>query len=222
MDKFKIDIAAFYAQEAYRDKIPGAIKITSKLGVTCFIIRMTSYDIVAFRGSANLINWAKNLMALPVPAGGGYCHAGFNLAYASVKKQVLRYVRPFRPLIITGHSLGGAIAERMCMDLAGCKDVHMITFGKPNLRFKPKKALLTHLKTQVSVINGSDIVPRVPRYFYGPDPGQDVWYFPNKGQPYYERYSLARAKMYEDWSPLDTASDHNMNDYRENIRSELP
>ena len=214
-----MEIAAFYSQEAYRKKIPEAIRIENKLvGSACHVIRMESYDLFAFRGTDNLNDWLVNGFILPVPSGGGWCHAGFVSAYKTLKKQALKFARPFRPTIVTGHSLGGAMAERFCMDLGHMREVHLVTFGKPNLRFKPKRLLLKHLKTQLSVINGSDIVPRVPRYMYGPDPGQDVWYFPNEGNPYLGRYSIARAKMREDWGLADTTRDHNMSDYRENVR----
>lgn len=213
-----IDLAAFYAQEAYREKLPDSFKI-QKGATVCYVTRMPSMDVFAFRGSDDLLDWTLNATALPVPSGGGWCHAGFVASYRAIKDEVQKFLRPFRMTLVTGHSRGAAIAERFVMDLQFMKELHMVTFGKPNLRFKPQKALLRHLKTQLSVVNGSDIVARVPKYLFGPDPGQDVLYFPNEGEPILERYSLARAVMREDWRPSDTASDHSMNKYRENVRS---
>ena len=221
-DPKMLETAAYYSQESYKDKIPDAIAIRSRSGSTvCYIKRLKDMDVIVFRGSDDWLDWTKNFMAVPVLSGGGWCHAGFVTAYKRVQRRVKGNLRPLRKTLVCGHSLGGAIAERFCMDMVFMKNCHMITFGKPNLRFKPKKALMRHMKTQLSVVNGSDAVARVPKVMFGPDPGQDVLYFPNQGTPKCERYALARAEMRLDWNLKDTAKDHNMTDYCGNVEQYL-
>jgi hypothetical protein len=71
---------------------------------------------------------------------------------------------------------------------------------------------MSHLKTQLSFVQGSDIVSRVPRYFYGPDSGQSLVYFSNTNMVCIDP---ERDYMKDDWQLTDAVSDHDMGRYKE-------
>lgn len=85
--------------------------------------------VVAFRGSKNLANWLDNLSFLSTayrnPACTGNCtvHRGFYSAYESLQAEVraavleLRRAHPKYHLLVSGHSLGGALALLAAADL---------------------------------------------------------------------------------------------------------
>jgi len=81
--------------------------------------------IVAFRGSDSLPDWladsAYAQVVYPNVAGSGLTHEGFTGVYQSLRDQVLaslKMLAPQRPLFITGHSLGGAVATLAALDIA--------------------------------------------------------------------------------------------------------
>lgn len=75
--------------------------------------------VVAFRGSNSIRNYLLDILFLTVPCdlgSGCAAHAGFLASWASVKSDVFAGVasaltaNPGYKLVITGHSLGAAIA----------------------------------------------------------------------------------------------------------------
>jgi hypothetical protein len=144
------------------------------------LLRYPDYDSLVFKGSWEMLDWIINLSALPpVPYLGGWAHLGFAIAHASIWGQIQQHLRYSRPLLITGHSLGGVMADYSASAVKTHSNAHLIAFGKPNgwLRLAPIKR--PWLKTNLSVVSGSDIVTRLPRFCYGPDQGQDMLYLPN-------------------------------------------
>jgi hypothetical protein len=110
--------------------------------------------VVAFRGTEprSLYNWVENLDAahstLPsadAAAGEGRVHAGFQDAYASVRKQLIshliklrtKYERMWRhvEVEISGHSLGGALSTLAAVELEalGFRVASVSTFGSPRV-----------------------------------------------------------------------------------------
>jgi predicted lipase len=77
--------------------------------------------VLSLRGSASLQNWAADVMVLQIKCGeklgleGGYCHEGFYRFWEHSKNEgaitgIEKAMEECQgcPLIITGHSLGGA------------------------------------------------------------------------------------------------------------------
>lgn len=91
-------------------------------------------------------------------------HCGFEKAFASVEKGVVREVDKLEQgktaLYITGHSLGGALALMAAYKLSSDSVAACYTFGSPrvgNSEFKSK------IKVPIyRVVNANDIVPRLP------------------------------------------------------------
>ncbi|XP_078176326.1 lipase-like isoform X2 [Carex rostrata] len=153
--------------------------------------------IIAFRGTQeqSIRNWIEDLfwkqLDLNYPGmPGAMVHHGFYTAYQStvLRPAILSTLQNIKKIygnisiIVTGHSMGGALASFCALDLAvncGEKDVQLMTFGQPrigNAVFAtcfneriPKAIRLTHQ---------NDIVPHMPPYYS---------YFPTKTYHHFSR-----------------------------------
>jgi pimeloyl-ACP methyl ester carboxylesterase len=98
---------------------------------------------LAFRGSSEWKDWYYNLRCLP--RGSPAQHTGFMRAWNLLRPQVLDWVGSLpsasRKFIVTGHSLGGALAILAAYTLTNPDDPqckhnqvsHVITFGGPRV-----------------------------------------------------------------------------------------
>jgi hypothetical protein len=141
-----------------------------------YLVSMPDAIVVAFRGTQVDIFWDSVLdftvdaQFLPVrDARGHLVHAGFLAALAAVwKDEVAGRIRDEqaqhqRPVWITGHSLGAAlatIAANLCSDDAGLHLAGVYTYGSPRVGDERFGAAI-----RVPVYrfrNDSDLVPHVP------------------------------------------------------------
>ena len=168
LDPVLLNMACSWSMKAYNEKNKDAIKIESALtSTTAYVVKRKTIDIIVFRGTQQAGDWAFNLFPVPVPYAGRLCHGGFVAAHASVWDKIEEHIDYNKRTLICGHSLGGALAELSTAKLNGKHDnLSLITFGKPNTFFKGFKRPLK-LDDQISVVNGSDSVARVPRLCYG-------------------------------------------------------
>jgi len=228
LDPVLLKIACSWSIKAYNDTNRDAIKIENRItGATAFVIKRKTIDIIAFRGTEKKLNdILTDLTAIPVPYAGRMCHAGFALQHASIWKEIKKHIDPKKRTLFTGHSLAGALSEISAAILMqenkkrskkGNKDIYkninLVTFGKPNVFFKGFKRPMK-LDTQISCVNGSDAVARIPRLCYGPSKSQDMLYFSNGGVDYINPSSYLRKK---DRGIKDRISDHFMEGYKERL-----
>ena len=181
LDPVLLNMACSWAMNAYkkRNKVD-AIHIESKwTSTTVHVAKRKTIDIIAFRGTQQGRDWLTDALVVPVPYAGRLCHGGFTLAHKAVWKEVKKHIDPKKRTLICGHSLGGALAELSASMLNGKHDnINLITFGKPNVFFKGFKKPMT-LDNQISCVQGSDVVARIPRFCYGPSKSQTMLYFSN-------------------------------------------
>lgn len=212
--------AAQMARDAYNDTIPGGIKYENKrTSMVAFLVRDygKDEDWLVFRGTDSIKDWAYNFNFLPVRVQGSWIHCGFWLAHRSIWKDIRKDLNPAKKLKIVGHSLGGALAEASILMLKrqNFKHIDLYTFGKPNLFAKfqrDKQAQLDFpaFKKQVSVVNSSDVVARVPRLGYRAALNQtQLWYGP-KGR---DKINPASAIKKKEWDLSDSIKDHGMDGY---------
>ena len=215
LDPVLLNMAVSWAMNAYKEKNKDAIKIESKwTSTTVYVAKRKSIDIIAFRGTQQGRDWLTDALVVPVPYAGRLCHGGFVAAHASVWKEVEKHIDPKKRTLICGHSLGGALAELSAAKLNGKHDnINLVTFGKPNTFFKGFKKPMT-LDSQISCVNGSDAVARIPRLCYGPSKSQDMLYFSNGGVDYINPSKYLRKK---DRGIKDRISDHFMEGYKERL-----
>lgn len=128
--------------------------------------------LLAFRGTEpdQVRDWATDFDADFSSGPGGKVHEGFLTALQLIWGELWQYLRSERhgrPLWITGHSLGGALAILTAARLRLEKDepVHGVyTFGQPRVGDREfaknfDAALRSHT---FRYVNNNDIVPRVP------------------------------------------------------------
>jgi hypothetical protein len=106
--------------------------------------------VVAFRGSAAFTAWVETMKNTKEPSpwpdsnhAGARVHSGFLDAYAdiasSVRAVVMMLIRryPEGTVVVTGHSLGGAVATLCAADLkyhlGQASKVELVTFGSPRV-----------------------------------------------------------------------------------------
>ena len=221
LDPVLLNMAASWSEKAYNNKNKDAIKIENKItGATAFVIKRKTIDVIAFRGTEKKLNdILTDLTAIPVPYASRMCHAGFVLQHASIWKQIKKHIDPKKRTMFTGHSLGGALAEMSAAKMNGKHDnINLITFGKPNTFFKGFKRPMK-LDNQISCVNGSDMVARVPRLLYGPSKSQTMLYFSNTGPDYINPSKDTRIA--DRGGIKDRAADHSMSDYKKRLKEYL-
>jgi hypothetical protein len=137
---------------------------------------------VAFRGTSSVRDWIedcefhKEPLAWEQDDAAAEVHDGFLKAFDSVLEDVKHQVDTFvaagrRPVFITGHSLGGALAilcalemYRQSVPIAG-----VYTFGQPRVGNKIFQNIYDAVLFEETfrVVNQNDIVPRVPGVLMG-------------------------------------------------------
>lgn len=206
--------AASLALAAYKDEIDGAIKIENKLTSTVAFVKITpECNYLIFRGTNSIGDWLFNLSAFPAYYNRRWTHGGFALAHKSVWKRILKLLDPKKKTLITGHSLGGALAELSAWACKDFEDVTMITFGKPQVFVRGSKKKMDH-DVQISYVSGSDVVTRIPKFGYRPDANQDLVYFDNWGQVF---LNPPKGYVSNDFGLGDSISDHSMNSYEKMV-----
>ena len=146
--------------------------------------------VVAFRGTDNLENWIENLKsAVMVPyAGCSGCEVadGFNDAWSRLSQQVVGAVQNLGgtdvPLVVTGHSLGAAMAALAAFQLKGMGyelSRPVYTFGQPRVG-NPTYASAHDAAFSGMwwrVVHYADVVPHLPPELLGfHHVATEVWY----------------------------------------------
>ncbi|KAG8347147.1 putative Lipase (class 3) [Trypanosoma vivax] len=171
-------------------------------GTRAFVGVSNDHVVVTFRGSKNIPNWIDNINFLHCPyvrEGCSECnvHRGFYNAYMSLRDQVFTAVQELiekhqgRSLLVTGHSLGGALALFTAIDLAlffgggarphGTK-IFLYTFGKPRVG---NSAFVSWVHSvfrangheSYRITHKADIVPHLPpRSLFFKHVPHELWY----------------------------------------------
>lgn len=159
--------------------------------------------VVAFRGTKDFKNWIQNLKTSQVvPTVGGSCsgckvHKGFQQSYTTIRSKIRNRVAQLankynsNTVVVTGHSLGGALGNLAAWDLAVTQQslsgdlsafakakVLLYTYGQPrvgNEKFsKTLRGLIAHTWR---VVHKRDIVPHLPpKMFKFHHLSREVWF----------------------------------------------
>jgi fermentation-respiration switch protein FrsA (DUF1100 family) len=133
--------------------------------VHAVITQAPGVAVVAFRGTvpSSWADWLRDFEAWPVRHEGmGWCHRGF-LDGGMDLWPALQPLIAGRRVILTGHSLGGALAiiTAGLMTLAGNPPEALVTFGAPRVGGSALRQLLAPIPIR-QYRNGNDPVPDVP------------------------------------------------------------
>ncbi|MEX2025948.1 MAG: lipase family protein, partial [Pirellulaceae bacterium] len=105
----------------------------------CFVASTPDAVFVAFRGTAGLGDWIADLNVRSVRRTYGTIHRGFHFAYQDIRPQVEQALATLgnRRLLLTGHSLGAALATIAACELPERYRVTGIyAFGQPRIGFQ--------------------------------------------------------------------------------------
>jgi len=135
-----------------------------------------------FRGTDKSIDWMNNVQFRQqiYPYGDGNTdvrfHQGFMTAYLAVRERLLEALSTFtgQEVVITGHSLGGALATIAALDLqynfGQANDLRFIvnTFGAPRVgNLAQVESYNRRVPHSQRFVYGWDVVTRVPREWQG-------------------------------------------------------
>jgi len=139
------------------------------LDIWGFITTLHGMPYIVFRGTQFTSGfdfaqeWAEDALSLPLqPFPQGHVHLGFFGAWQALRHPVLDAFKAAghditKPKIVTGHSLGAALATLCWADLGG----DLMTFASPRVGDPEFGTALWNGQT-VRIVNAPDIVPNVP------------------------------------------------------------
>lgn len=140
-----------------------------RLNTQAFIAGNSKILLLAFRGTENLRDWMTDMNIKLIDELGGKVHKGFLYGLEDVWGdiwKIIRTQRKQRPLWITGHSLGAALATLAVARLRekGEPVSGLYTFGSPRVGdHKFAKKFNADFSSQTfRYVNNNDVVARVP------------------------------------------------------------
>jgi triacylglycerol lipase len=144
------------------------------------VFQHTDYVVAAFRGTDEFADWLDNLNAVCQPGPLGGVHTGFYKALMDIWPAMKTKIRAWRkaapdaadrPLWLTGHSLGGALATLAAATLIEADETFygVYTFGSPRAGDRVfARTFNVEAKSRLFRFqNNSDIVTRIPARIMG-------------------------------------------------------
>lgn len=133
----------------------------------CFVASSSQAVLLSFRGTENVGDWISDLNAFSTSRPYGDVHRGFLAAFQVVETQLKAILAGLagRPLLLTGHSLGGALATVAAAEWQGQIPIAKVyTFGQPAVG---KGSFPAFMQQHYSgkffrVVNDDDIIPMLP------------------------------------------------------------
>lgn len=153
----KLSALALYAQAAYN------------FPEKYFVRRLSDCVIVSIRGTQSIEDFVTDARFLKTGFLDYRAHEGFVGEFNVIWPAIAPLISPLDPVYITGHSLGGALATLVAMEVKRehGNDPIVATFGSPRV-FDPEGALAYNAMCPATtrVVHRWDLVPRIPKIDY--------------------------------------------------------
>jgi len=175
-------ITTVYANDLATDMRPE--RGSSRVSIGLILQDAATGDaVVAIRGTEGILEWIQDARFLPIPcpilASGGLTEDGFTSMYSSftvdpapsspsVSKSLagLQWRRPVQSLTICGHSLGGALATLLALDVAvntAFTNPAVYTYASPRTGDPSFVSTYNHVVQRTCrIANRMDLVPKLP------------------------------------------------------------
>ncbi|OBH01894.1 MULTISPECIES: lipase family protein [unclassified Mycobacterium] len=175
-------VTTIYANDLATDMNPGRADDDVSIGLICQDGK-TGDVAIAIRGTEGMLEWMHDAEFLQVPcpflAGAGHTEDGFTDMYESLRTAAapdapavvkafagLPFPRPVGSVTVGGHSLGGALATLLALDMAAnttYTDPAVYTYGSP----RTGDSLFASTYDQVvknswRIANRLDVIPALP------------------------------------------------------------
>jgi len=152
---------------------------------------------VGFRGSTNIQNWIDNLhvsQIQPYDDTSISVEKGFYNLFMNLKNDIIKEINDVstkyktNKLLITGHSLGGALSTLLAFDLLYVQNsnmaIQLITFGSPRVGNEDFVSTFNNFNIYANrVTHYYDIVPHIPQEFLKyRHVSQEIWYNEDNNQ----------------------------------------
>lgn len=141
-------------------------KLFDKSGTQAMIVSSNDFYFLVFRGTepTSIADIKADLKAKQIRCDtGGKIHQGFSEAFDCIKEEVQLYINNHcmdKPLLITGHSLGGALATVAVKKITHNKKAACYTFGSP--RVGDEDWMLGIKSPVYRIVNSADPVTMLP------------------------------------------------------------
>lgn len=227
------DEAAILADLQADDAAFSSVLGTNLNSAQAVLIEHQDYFCLAFRGTDEIADWLDNINVFSEKVLFGEFHRGFWSSLDDVWKplfeeyQALRQEKR-RPLFLTGHSLGGAMAA-----VAAAKLIHedrpftsAYTFGQPRtMTLATARIFNVEAKSKFFRFqNNNDIVTRIPARLMGYSHVGSYLYISEEKKLYNDpgfwlRFLDSIDGVVSDFGnkKLDAIADHNMDNYLEAV-----
>ncbi len=177
-------VCSIFANDLATDMNPGRGKSRVSIGLI-LQAKESGEVVVVIRGTEGIKEWIQDAKFLAVPcpflAGAGNTEDGFTDMYKSMAIGVgagaasvtsslgaLKWLKPVSSLTICGHSLGGALATLLALDVAANADAPfnnpvVYTYASPRTGDATFVNMYNHLVPNTSrIANRVDLVPKLP------------------------------------------------------------
>jgi lipase (class 3) len=175
-------VTTIYANDLATDMNPSRIDDEVSIGLICQADK-TGQLAIAIRGTEGILEWIHDAEFLQVPcpflAGAGHTEDGFTEMYESLRTGAqqdsptvvnalakLQFPQPVSSVTICGHSLGGALATLLALDVAAnttFPDPAVYTYGSPRTGDSLFAGTYDQVvKNSYRIANRLDIVPALP------------------------------------------------------------
>jgi hypothetical protein len=177
----------------------------------CFVCTTPDVALISFRGTESIGDWLADLNARSHVRPFGAIHRGFYHAFQDVRSQLQFALENLGglPLLLTGHSLGGALATVAAAEWQGRYEIQGVyTYGQPRCGNNKFNAFMNkHFGDSFHrFVNDDDIVTRVPPGFR--HVGR-LYHFDASGKLQDAQESLGIDAEYSELPPLTEAEfDH--------------